>query len=61
MYNRTMKKRKAPLNKMNEATRKAHSRELFQSLLLTKHTIITPEHKKGSRSENIRKAIRESY
>lgn len=61
MYNRTMKKRKPPLNKLAEATRKAHSAELFKNLLLTKHTIVTPEHKKGSRSENIRKAIRESY
>ena len=61
MYNKTMKKRKKPLNKVNEATRKAHSAELFKNLLLTKHTIVTPEHRKGSRSANIRKAIRESY
>jgi hypothetical protein len=60
MYNRTMKKRKAPLNKMNEATRKAHSRELFQSLLLTKHTVVVPEHRKGTRQANLRKAINES-
>jgi hypothetical protein len=61
MYNRTMKKRKKPLNKVNEATRKAHSRALFESLLLTKHTIVVPEHRKGSRQSNIRKAIQESY
>jgi hypothetical protein len=56
-----MKKRKKPLGKQNEATRKAHSAELFKNLLLTKHTIVTPEHRKGSRSANIRKAIQESY
>jgi hypothetical protein len=56
-----MKKRKKPLNKIAEATRKAHSAELFKNLLLTKHTIVTPEHRKGSRSANIRKAIQESY
>jgi hypothetical protein len=55
-----MKKRTKPINKVNEATRKAHSAELFKSLLLTKHTIVTPENKKGSRSANIRKAINES-
>jgi hypothetical protein len=60
MYNRTMKKRKKPLNKLAEATRKAHSAELFKNLLLTKHTIVVPEHRKGTRSANIRKAINES-
>jgi hypothetical protein len=61
LYNVSMKKRKKPLGKANEATRKAHSKELFKSLLLTKHTVVTPEHRKGSRSANIRKAIKESY
>ena len=61
MYNKTMKKRKAPLGKQAEATRKAHSKELFKSLLLTKHTIVTPEHRKGSRQANKLKAIKESY
>lgn len=60
MYNNTMKKRKAPLGKQAEATRKAHSAELFKSLLLTKHTVQTPATRKGSRSANIRKAIQES-
>ena len=59
MYNRTMKKRKPPLNKVNEATRKAHSAELFKSLLLTKHNVETPANRKGTRSANIRKAISE--
>ncbi len=60
MYNNTMKKRKAPLGKQAEATRKAHSAELFKSLLLTKHTVVVPEHRKGTRKANIRKAIQES-
>jgi hypothetical protein len=55
-----MKKRKAPLNKVAEATRKAHSKALFESLLLNKHLVVTPEHRKGSRQANIRKAINES-
>lgn len=61
MYNNLMKKRKAPLNKVNEATRKAHSAELFKSLLLTKHTVVTPKPKKDTRSVANRKAIAESY
>ena len=61
MYNKTMKKRKPPLNKIAQATRNAHSAELFQSLLLNKHLIVTPVSRKGSRQDNIRKAIKESY
>jgi hypothetical protein len=61
MYNNTMKKTKKPLGKVANATRKAHSQELFQSLMLNKHLIVTPEHRKGSRQSNIRKAINESY
>ena len=61
MYNKTMKKKKAPLNKVAEATRKAHSKALFESLMLNKHLIVTPADRKGSRQENIRKAIKESY
>jgi hypothetical protein len=60
MYNKTMKKRTKPINNVNEATRKAHSAELFKSLLLTKHTVVVPEHRKGTRQSNIRKAINES-
>jgi hypothetical protein len=60
MYNRTMKKRKPPLNKIAQATRNAHSAELFRSLMLNKHLVITPETRKGSRQSNIRKAINES-
>jgi len=56
-----MKKNKKPLNKANEAIRKAHSKELFASLMLNKHLVVTPENRKGSRQSNIRKAIKESY
>ena len=56
-----MKKNKKPLSKLNEATRKAHAKELFASLMLNKHLVVTPEHRKGSRQANIRKAIKESY
>jgi len=59
MYNRTMKKRKPPLNKVAQATRNAHSAELFRSLLLNKHLVATPAKRKGSRKSNIIKAIRE--
>ena len=56
-----MKKTKKPLGKVANATRKAHAQELFQSLMLNKHLIVTPENRKGSRQSNIRKAIKESY
>ena len=59
MYNRTMKKRKPPLNKLAQATRNAHSAELFRSLLLNKHLVATPAKRKGSRQANIQKAIKE--
>jgi len=59
VYNNTMKKRKAPLGKVNEATRKAHAKELFSSLMLNKHIVATPETHKGSRMANKRKAINE--
>lgn len=59
MYNRTMKKNKKPLNKANEARRKAHSAELFRSLMLSPHLVETPATRKGSRQSNKRKAIAE--
>ena len=61
VYNLTMKKRKPPLNKIAQATRNAHSAELFRSLMLNKHLVITTAERKGSRQANIRKAIKESY
>mgnify|MGYP000078294448 CR=1 FL=1 len=57
----SMKKNKKPLSKTNNAIRKAHSQELFRSLLLNPHTIVTPESRKGSRMANKRRAIAESY
>jgi len=59
LYNRTMKKRKPPLNKVAQATRNAHSAELFKSLMLNKHLVATPAYRKGSRKANIQKAIKE--
>ena len=59
LYNRTMKKRKPPLNKVAQATRNAHSAELFRSLMLNKHLVATPATRKGSRKANIQKAIKE--
>jgi hypothetical protein len=61
MYNNTMKKKSKPLNKVAQATRNAHSKELFASLMLNPHLVVTPANRKGSRSANIRKAIKESY
>ena len=60
MYNRTMKKTKKPLSKVNAAIRKAHSAELFRSLMLSPHLVETPANRKGSRQSNKRKAIKES-
>lgn len=54
-----MKKRKKPLGKVAQATRNAHSAELFRSLLLNKHIVATPAKRKGSRKANIQKAIKE--
>jgi hypothetical protein len=54
-----MKKRKKPLNKLAEATRKAHSKALFESLMLNPHLVETPANRKGSRQANKRKAIAE--
>ena len=55
-----MKKRTKPLGKRNEARRKAESQALFQTMLNTKHTIVTPENRKGTRASNKAKAIKES-
>jgi len=59
MYNKPMRKRTKPLGKANEARRKAESQALFHSMLKSKHTVITPATRKGTRSENNRKAISE--
>jgi hypothetical protein len=57
----SMKKNKKPLNKVNEATRKAHSKALFESLMLNPHLVVTPANRKGSRQANKTKAIKESF
>ena len=54
-----MKKRTKPLGKVNEARRKAESKALFQTMLLTKAGVVVPEYRKGTRSVNNRKAITE--
>jgi hypothetical protein len=56
-----MKKNKKPLNKANEARRKAESKALFQAMLLSPHLVVERERYKGSRMANKQKAIRESY
>jgi hypothetical protein len=61
MYNNPMKKNKKPLGKVNEARRKAESKALFEAMLLSKHLVVTPKTRKGSRSANKRNAIKESY
>lgn len=59
MYNSLMKKTKKPLGKVNSAIRKAESALLFESMLLSKHLVVQPAYRKGSRMANKRKAIAE--
>jgi hypothetical protein len=47
------------LGKRNEARRKAESQALFHSMLKSKHTIIVPKDKKGTRQSKNRNAIKE--
>lgn len=54
-----MKKKTKPLSKTNNAIRKAHAEELFRSLMLSPHLIVTPNVRKGSRQTNKRHAIKE--
>jgi hypothetical protein len=55
-----MKKRTKPLNKANEARRKAESQALFHSMLKAgKHNVVVPLAQKGTRQSNRRKAIDE--
>ena len=61
LYNEVMRKKMKPLGKRNQARAKAESKALFESMLrVGKHTIITPENRKGTRASNKAKAIRES-
>jgi hypothetical protein len=54
-----MKKKNKPLNKANEARRKAEAKALFQVMLLAKAGVVVPDHHKGTRTANKRKAIAE--
>ena len=57
-----MRKKTKPLGKRNQARAKAESQALFHAMLLNgKHTIVVPEHRKGSRMANKAKAIKESF
>jgi hypothetical protein len=50
------------LGKRNEARRKAESQALFHQMLKAgKRQVVTPATKKGTRSENKNKAIKESW
>ena len=48
------------LGKRNEARRKAESQALFHTMLKSKHKVITPAPKKGTRSEHKRNPIKEN-
>ena len=61
MYNRTMKKRTKPLNKANEARRKAEAKALFRLMLTAKAGVIPTQAQKQTRSEAKRKAIQEGF
>jgi len=61
LYNLSMKKTKKPMSKINNAIRKAHSAELFRSLMLSPHLVETPSNRKGSRQANKARAIKESW
>lgn len=61
LYNGVMRKKMKPLGKRNQARAKAESKALFQAMLrVGKHTIATPENRKGTRASNKAKAIKES-
>lgn len=48
------------LDRANEARRKAESKELFTKMLKSKHQVVAPDKRKGTRKANESKAIRES-
>jgi hypothetical protein len=54
-----MKKRTKPLNKANEARRKAEAKALFRVMLNAKASVIPTKAQKQTRSEARRKAINE--
>jgi hypothetical protein len=56
-----MKKKTNKLGKANEARRKVESQALFFEMMKSPHLVATPKKYKGSRKDNINKAIRESW
>jgi hypothetical protein len=56
-----MKKRTKPLNKANEARRKAEAKALFRLMLTAKAGVIPTQAQKQTRSEAKRKAIQEGF
>jgi len=56
-----MKKKDKKLGLANEARRKVESQALFYEMMKSPHLITTPKKFKGSRKDNINKAIKESW
>jgi hypothetical protein len=56
-----MKKKAKKLGKANEARRKVESQALFYEMMKSPHLVATPKKFKGSRKDNINKAIKESW
>ena len=56
-----MKKKGKKLGMANEARRKVESQALFYEMMKNPHLVVTPKKYKGSRKDNINKAIRESW
>jgi hypothetical protein len=54
------KTKKDKLGMANEARRKVESQALFQEMLKNPHLVVTPKKFKGTRMDNLRKAINES-
>lgn len=55
-----MKKKTKKLGMANEARRKLESQALFYEMIKNPHLVATPKKFKGSRKDNINKAIKES-
>lgn len=56
-----MKKKDKKLGLANEARRKVESQALFYEMMKNPHLVTTPKKFKGSRKDNINKAIKESW
>jgi hypothetical protein len=57
----SMKKKTNKLGRGNEARRKVESQALFFEMLKAPHLVATPKKYKGSRRDNLNKAIKESW